>query len=95
MVQSLTVKLSDCACVGLPSCACNTKMPVDIETATAPKKKPVDEKTLEKLEDIAVGKKEDAEKAVEEKSSEKKESKAWWDGALSDESVDSDEEFLQ
>jgi len=73
MVQSLTVKLSDCACVGLPSCACNTKMPVDIETATAPRKNSVDEKTLEKLEDIAVGKKEDAEKAVEEKRSEKKE----------------------
>ena len=48
-------------------------MPVDIETATAPRKKSVDEKTLEKLEDIAVGKKEDAEKAVEEKRSEKKE----------------------
>merc|ERR1712167_306317 len=73
MVQSLTVKLSDCACVGLPSCACNTKMPVDIETATAPRKNSVDEKTLEKLEDIAVGRKEDAEKAVEEKRSEKKE----------------------
>jgi hypothetical protein len=72
MVESLTVKLSDCACVGLPACACNTKAPVDVEVATAPKKKTIDETTVEKLEDLAVGKKPDVVKDVEEKTEGKK-----------------------
>jgi len=72
MVESLTVKLSDCACVGLPACACNTKAPVDVEAATSPKNKSIDESTVEKLEDLAVGEKPDVENDVEEKKEAKK-----------------------
>merc|ERR1711988_1402670 len=72
MVESLTVKLSDCACVGLPACACNTKAPVDVEAATSPKNKSIDESTVEKLEDLAVGEKPDVENDVEEKEEAKK-----------------------
>ena len=56
MVESLGSK---CGCLGQPTCGCGS-------TTVVTEKKAVDEKTLEKLEDVAVGSKKDVEKFVSE-----------------------------